>query len=47
MSLLIIAGFFTRLAALSLVVMTLVIEIFVYPNVLILTAYGRRRYFIS
>ena len=28
----IIAGFFTRFAALALLVMTLVIEIFVYPN---------------
>jgi len=32
MPLFIIAGFFTRFAALALLIMTLVIEIFVYPN---------------
>jgi putative oxidoreductase len=32
MPVLILAGFFTRFAALALLVMTLVIEIFVYPN---------------
>ncbi len=43
----ILAGFFTRFAALALLVMTLVIEIFVYPNAFDTHAYGRRRCFIS
>jgi len=46
MPLFIIAGFFTRFAALALLIMTLVMRYSSIPMLLILTAYGLRRCFI-